>query len=157
MDYKEIKRLIALMKKEELLEFEYEQDGIKIRIVRGYPAQVQMPVGPYLPGGTEAPKQIGMESVESAATPTKAEVKNDKLVTINSPMVATFYRAPAPDAAPFVEIGDVVEIDKTLCILEAMKLMNELKSEFRCKIVEILVQNAQPIEFGQPLFRVEKL
>ncbi|MFB3897091.1 MAG: acetyl-CoA carboxylase biotin carboxyl carrier protein [bacterium] len=157
MDYKEIKRLIALMKKEELLEFEYEKDGIKIRIVRGYPAQVQMPVGAFLPGTPEAPKQIGMESAEPAVVTPKAEAKPDNLVTINSPMVATFYRAPAPDAAPFVEIGDVVEVDKTLCILEAMKLMNELKSEFRCKIVEILVQNAQPVEFGQPLFRVEKL
>jgi acetyl-CoA carboxylase biotin carboxyl carrier protein len=157
MDYKEIKRLIALMKKEELLEFEYEKEGTKIRIVRGYPAHVQIPLGSYMPGATDIPKQIGMESAESALSSTKSEAKKDNLVAINSPMVGTFYRAPAPDAAPFAEVGDVVEVDKTLCILEAMKLMNELKSEFRCKIVEILVQNAQPVEFGQPLFRVEKL
>jgi acetyl-CoA carboxylase biotin carboxyl carrier protein len=157
MDYKEIKRLIAIMKKEELLEFEYEKEGIKIRIVRGYPAHIQMPVGHYLPGAADAPKQIGMEATEPAPSKPDAAAKNDNLVTINSPMVATFYRAPAPEAAPFAEIGDVIEVDKTLCILEAMKLMNELKSEFRCKIVEILVQNAQPVEFGQPLFRVEKL
>jgi acetyl-CoA carboxylase biotin carboxyl carrier protein len=157
MDYKEIKRLIALMKKEELLEFEYEKEGTKVRIVRGYPAQVQMPLGSYISGATDIPKQIGMESAEAATTSTKSEAKNENLVTINSPMVATFYRAPAPDAAPFAEVGDVMELDKTLCILEAMKLMNELKSEFRCKIIEIMVQNAQPVEFGQPLFRVEKL
>ncbi|MDI6784000.1 MAG: acetyl-CoA carboxylase biotin carboxyl carrier protein [bacterium] len=157
MDYKEIKRLIALMKKEELLEFEYEKEGTKIRIVRGYPAQIQMPMFPHFAGAPVAPKQIGLEPQEAPSATPVLESKKENLVTIHSPMVGTFYRASAPDAAPFVEIGDVVEVDKTLCILEAMKLMNEFKSEFRCKIVEILVQSAQPVEYGQSLFNVEKL
>ncbi|MCX7919509.1 MAG: acetyl-CoA carboxylase biotin carboxyl carrier protein [bacterium] len=157
MDYKEIKRVIALMKKEELLEFEYEKEGTKLRIVRGHPAQVQMPLIPHFPGTQPVPKQLALDSGTKPAEEKAAEVKPDNLVTITSPMVGTFYRAPAPDAAPFVEIGDIVEENKTLCILEAMKLMNELKSEFRCKIIDVLVKNAQPVEFGQPLFKVEKL
>ena len=77
--------------------------------------------------------------------------------TINSPIVGSFYRAPAPDAAPYVEVGQVVEKGQVLCIVEAMKLMNEIEAEFRCKIVKICKENAQAVEFGDPLFVVERV
>ena len=76
---------------------------------------------------------------------------------VASPIVGTFYRAPAPDAAPYVEVGQVVEKGQVLCIVEAMKLMNEIEAEFRCKIVQICKENAQPVEFGEPLFIVEPM
>ncbi len=84
-----------------------------------------------------------------------AASSTDHLTAITSPMVGTFYRAPAPDADPYVESGDTVEIGQTVCIVEAMKLMNEIESETRGRIVKILVENAQPVEFGQKLFLVE--
>jgi acetyl-CoA carboxylase biotin carboxyl carrier protein len=77
--------------------------------------------------------------------------------TINSPIVGSFYRAPAPDAAPYVEVGQVVEKGQVLCIVEAMKLMNEIEAEFRCKIVKIFKENAQAVEFGDPLFVIERV
>lgn len=77
------------------------------------------------------------------------------MLEIKSPMVGTFYRAPAPDAKPFVEVGDRISRGQVLCVIEAMKLMNEIESEFAGRVVEILVQNAQPIQFGQPLFLIE--
>ena len=81
--------------------------------------------------------------------------KPDKLVAITSPMVGTFYRAPAPDADPYVEVGDMVEVGQTVCIVEAMKLMNEIESEVRGRVVQIPVENSHPVEFGQKLFLIE--
>ncbi|MFQ5893792.1 MAG: acetyl-CoA carboxylase biotin carboxyl carrier protein, partial [Nitrospinota bacterium] len=81
----------------------------------------------------------------------------DKLMSIESPIVGTFYRAPAPDAKPYVEEGDVVKKGQVLCIIEAMKLMNEIEAEFEARIVSIMVENAQPVEFGEPLFLTEPL
>ena len=91
----------------------------------------------------------------AAAAPAPAPAVNDKLRAITSPMVGTFYRAPAPDADPFLETGDTVELGQTVCIIEAMKLMNEIESELKGRVVQILVENAQPVEFGQKLFLVE--
>jgi acetyl-CoA carboxylase biotin carboxyl carrier protein len=82
---------------------------------------------------------------------------SDKHETITSPIVGTFYRAPSPDSDPYVQVGSVVEKGQVFCIVEAMKLMNEIEAEFKCKIVEILKENAQPVEFGDPLFLVERL
>ena len=91
----------------------------------------------------------------AASAPPPAAAKTDQHAAIPSPMVGTFYRAPAPDADPYVEVGDVVEVGQTVCIIEAMKLMNEIESEVRGRVVKILVDNAQPVEFGQKLFLVE--
>lgn len=98
----------------------------------------------------------------SAASPAAGEAAapaavNDKYETVTSPIVGTFYRAPAPDADHYVEVGSVVEKGQVFCIVEAMKLMNEIEAEFKCKVVEILKENAQPVEFGDALFRVERL
>jgi acetyl-CoA carboxylase biotin carboxyl carrier protein len=88
-----------------------------------------------------------------AAAPASPTAENATVIV--SPMVGTFYRAPAPDADPYVEVGDMVEVGQTVCIVEAMKLMNEIESDFRGRVVRILVENAQPVEFGQKLFLIE--
>ena len=95
---------------------------------------------------------------ENASAPAAPQAEaEDEAVLITSPIVGTFYAAPAPDAAPFVKVGDHVKNGQTVCILEAMKLMNEIQSEFDCEIEAVLVSNEQKVEYGQPLFRVKKL
>ena len=106
---------------------------------------------------TIAPAAAEQKAVEAEVkdAPSKTEEKAGELIT--SPMVGTFYEAPSPDSPPFVKVGDRVRKGQTLCILEAMKIMNELEAEYDCKILEILVQDGQPVEYDTPLFRVEKL
>ena len=111
-------------------------------------------VEPVAIAPSAAPEQKVLEAEVNTA-PAKAEEKSGELIT--SPMVGTFYEAPSPDSPPFVKVGDRVRKGQTLCILEAMKIMNELEAEYDCKILEILVQDGQPVEYDTPLFRVEKL
>ena len=111
-------------------------------------------VEPVAIAPSAAPEQKVLETEVNTA-PAKAEEKSGELIT--SPMVGTFYEAPSPDSPPFVKVGDRVRKGQTLCILEAMKIMNELEAEYDCKILEILVQDGQPVEYDTPLFRVEKL
>jgi acetyl-CoA carboxylase biotin carboxyl carrier protein len=92
-----------------------------------------------------------------AAVAAPTAVVDDKFETINSPIVGTFYRKSSPEAPPFVEVGAVVEKGQTVCLVEAMKLFNEIEADFRCKIVEIIKDDATPVEFGEPLFKVERL
>ena len=146
---KEIRRLIRLVQRTGIGELEISSGGRTVRISAGGvttayatpmpPLSVdRLPLTDASAGGGKAPA---------------AETH----VAITSPMVGTFYRAPAPDADPYVEVGNAVEVGQTVCIIEAMKLMNEIESEVRGKIVKILVENAQPVEFGQRLFLVEPL
>ena len=95
--------------------------------------------------------------VEGTPAPAASPAASEKGQTITSPIVGTFYRSPAPDAAPYVEVGQILEKNQVLCIVEAMKLMNEIEAEYRCKIIKICKENAQPVEFGEPLFIVEPL
>ncbi|MBM2839139.1 MAG: oxaloacetate decarboxylase, alpha subunit [Deltaproteobacteria bacterium] len=132
MDLKDIKQIIKVLEGTDVTEIEVEQEGVKVRVKRGgnYPvvplSQVQM-----LPRDVE---------IQFASSP---------------PMVGTFYLTPAPDAPPFVEVGGVVTKGQTLCIIEAMKLMNEIEAECSGKLVSILVENAKPVEYGEPLFMIE--
>ena len=150
MNIKEIKEVINLMNDNGLTEIELEKDGLKIRLVKGREGMIETSV---LDRGAEksisAPGVRQMQS-EQAAPPVKS-----KNLEIKSPMVGTFYAAPSPDASPFVKVGDNVEVGQVVCIIEAMKLMNEIKSEIKGKIVAVLVENADPVEFGQTLFLVE--
>ena len=108
-----------------------------------------------------APQMVMPSAVPApAAAPVAAAapaVVDDKYETINSPIVGTFYRKSSPEMPPFVEAGNVVEAGQTVCLVEAMKLFNEIEADFKCKIVEILVNDATPVEFGQPLFKVERM
>ncbi len=163
MDLKEIKRLIEMVQKSDLAEFEYTEGEIKIKIVRGVTHTMQVPMAPqaFLPAQAGMHPQGMVPAYDSPAatgsSPAPETVEDASCTTITSPMVGTFYRSPAPDAAPFVDIGNTIEADQTVCIIEAMKLMNEIKSEFRFKILEVLVENGHTVEFGQPLFKVQKL
>lgn len=138
MDINDLKELISLLKDTDIAELQIEKDGTKIRIRRHAiisPVEVQQ-------------KQKAPEVVKEAE-----EVQ--RLVTITSPIVGTFYRSPSPDAPPFVDIGTKVKKGQVLCIIEAMKLMNEIESDVDGVIVRILVENGQPVEYGEPLFLIE--
>lgn len=155
MDIKEIKGIIDLMRKNGLSEFEYEKDGTKIRIRRGPDGEPQViasspaliPAPAVLPVSAGVPLAVAPAPTLAAAPAT--------LPTINSPMVGTFYSSPAPDAPPYVEVGTVVNAETVVCIIEAMKVMNEIKAEMSGTIVEVLAESGKPVEFGKPLFRIK--
>lgn len=150
-DLAEIRRLIRLVQRTGIGELEVSSGQRTVRIA----AQAHLAVGPgsSLPVAVSAPAADGPAPAAAAAAP--APKPADDSAVIASPMVGTFYRAPAPDADPYVEVGDMVEVGQTVCIIEAMKLMNEIESDFRGRVVRILVENAQPVEFGQKLFLIE--
>jgi acetyl-CoA carboxylase biotin carboxyl carrier protein len=157
MDIKDIKTLIKVVTDTDISEFEMETEEERIVIKRGStPEYVQMPAPAYAPVPAAPAAAAPAAAATSAAEPAPAVV-NDKHETINSPIVGTFYAAPSPESDPYVKVGDIVEAGQTLCIVEAMKLMNEIEAEFKCKIVEFAKNNAQPVEFGDALFIVEKL
>jgi acetyl-CoA carboxylase biotin carboxyl carrier protein len=151
MELDQIKAIITMMKENDLSEFSMEQDGLKIRIKRG-PEGVQQTITIPAPVAPVAAPVAVAPATEAPAAPAApaADVKN-----ITSPMVGTFYRAPSPDAPPYVEIGQAVEEETVVCIIEAMKVMNEIKAEMKGIITDVLVDNAKPVEFGQKLFAVK--
>jgi len=160
MDLKEIKRLIQLVQKSGIGELEVTEGGRTIRIATAPPAPIAgMPYafGPMAPGtGPQAAPGASDGSSGWQATPEAKAPSNDAhLVPIVSPMVGTFYRSPAPDADPYVELNAQVDIGQTVCIVEAMKLMNEIEAEARGRVVRILAENGQPVEYGQTLFLVD--
>ena len=156
MNLKEIKEMIALMNENDLCEIEIEREGVKLKLKKSSSGTVVLehPVGPAA-GYRPEPAVASPAGLAATGAPAPAPAAPTNRKMINAPMVGTFYRAPAPDAPPFVDAGQVVEVGQVVCIVEAMKLMNEIKSEIRGKIVEIPVQNAEPVEFGQTLFVVE--
>jgi len=144
MNIKEIKEVINLMNENGLTEIELEKDGLKIRLKKG-------------PGGaveTAVSEQAAQSMQPAPQEPAAPEKKN---LEIKSPMVGTFYKTPSPDSPPFIKVGDNVDVGQVVCIIEAMKLMNEIKSEVKGKVAAVLVENADPVEFGQTLFLVEPL
>jgi acetyl-CoA carboxylase biotin carboxyl carrier protein len=145
MNIKEIKEIIDLLKKTNVSELELEKPSGKLKI--------KMNIASNQPVTLVVPDTHVKEAPFPA--PSKEMDKNDHLKTISSPMVGTFYSAASPDAEPFVEENATVKKGETLCIIEAMKLMNEVEAEFDCKITSLLVENAQPVEYGEPLFLVE--
>ena len=157
---KEIEQLIDVLIDRQVTEFEMEQNGAKIRVKRGnYP--VSNPVAPeaYLsvPGAptlSPVPASPSPPVAEPLTAETPAE-STDDLYVMKSPIVGTFYAAPAPNALPFAKVGDVVQLGQVLCIIEAMKLMNELESEVAGEIVRIYVESGQPVEYGQSLFAIK--
>ncbi len=161
-----IRRLVKIVEEANIAELEISRWGKKLRISK-YPSNSGLTgntnsmhyVLPTPPAQAPSapPAAQPQPAAESQPKEEAPAAKPQKGVEIRSPMVGTFYRAPAPDADPYVEVGDTVQKGQVLCIIEAMKLMNEIEAEFPCKILDILVENAQPVEYNQPLFLVEKL
>ena len=156
MDIKDLKLLVKMITETDITEFELDNSEEKIVIRRG-PRTEYINVAAPAAQMFSAPQQIAMSVGTAASVPAASVIAVEEGETVNSPIVGSFYRSPAPDAAPYVEVGQVIEKGQVLCIVEAMKLMNEIESEFRCKIVKICKENAQSVEFGDPLFVVERL
>lgn len=152
MDLKDIKAVIDLMKKNSVSEFEMEREGFKIRLKRsgGGGAYEESAQVAYIP----QPLALPSPAAGLAAAPAPAPVPVSSGLEIKSPMIGTFYRSPSPEAASYVDVGSEVGPDTVVCIIEAMKVMNEIKAEVKGVITEILIDNAKPVEFGQPMFRV---
>ncbi len=155
MNLKELKELIEMLKGTDISEVEIERSGVKVRLRKGgdvtfHPA---MPRMEYPPAAIVAPAILEAAPAPVAEKP--AEPAKTNQIKVTSPIVGTFYRASSPDKPPYVEVGDVVKKGQVLCIIEAMKLMNEIESETAGKIVQMLVENGQPVEYGQPLFVIE--
>jgi acetyl-CoA carboxylase biotin carboxyl carrier protein len=151
IDLKQLRALLRLLAKRNVSEFEYEDEHARIRLTRGDLVRGVAPMA-HAPGyHVEA---LPAPSAHAApAAPAAAETDG---AFVTSPFVGTFYRSPSPDAPPFVEVGSVVREGQTLCIVEAMKLMNEIEADVAGTIVEILGENGKPVEFGQKLFRIRK-
>ena len=156
MNLKELKELIEMLKDTDISELEIERSGVKVRLRKGgdvtfHPA---MPRMEYPPAAIVAPAIA--EAVPSAAAAEKAvEPVKTNQIKVTAPIVGTFYRSSSPDKPAYVEAGDMVKKGQVLCIIEAMKLMNEIESETAGKIVQVLVDNGAPVEYGQPLFVIE--
>ena len=149
-DIKEIKSIIDLMKKHDLSVFEIEKEGYRLKLQRGASAPHATIVAPAVAAGPAKVGATGAEPPPPAAKP----IESVPMKEIVSPMVGTFYRAASPDAPAFVEVGKPVTEDTVVCIIEAMKVMNEIKAETSGVIAEVLADNGKPVQFGQVLFRV---
>jgi acetyl-CoA carboxylase biotin carboxyl carrier protein len=149
LDLKELRRLLRLLEKRNVSEFEFEDDKSRLRLVRGGTA----PAG-LVYAAAPPPAPLGLAPPAPSAA---AEEANDAAVVfVTSPFVGTFYRSPSPDAPTFVEVGSSIREGQALCIVEAMKLMNEIEADCAGSIIEILVENGKPVEFGQKLFKIRK-
>ena len=155
VDLKDIKAIIDLMRKNSLSEFELERQDFKIKLKRGVTGQV-VPVEESLPPVYPTPlPPAGTPGLPVAPVPAAAPSPSaPPVLEIKSPMIGTFYRAPSPDANDYVEISTEVTPETVVCLIEAMKVMNEIKAEVKGVVTHILVENAKPVEFGQPLFRI---
>ena len=159
MDIKDIKAIVDLMKKNSMTEFEMEKGDFKIRLQRDAHAGKRSPASESVIVQAPAVAQPVPAPAAPITVPTVAETPNAPATTsgieVKSPMIGTFYRRPSPDAETYSEIGKQVEPDTVVCIIEAMKVMNEIKAEARGVITEILIEDAKPVEYGQVLFRIE--
>ncbi|HWA10407.1 MAG TPA: acetyl-CoA carboxylase biotin carboxyl carrier protein [Opitutaceae bacterium] len=161
MDLKQIKQIIDLMKRSELTEFAVEEEGFKLKIRRGNGGLPVVTTGrssnPPFASGEAAQQPPPTPASASSASPVGASsAQDDEGATfIKSPMVGTFYQSPSPESKPFVESGAKVAENTVVCIIEAMKIMNEIQAEVKGTIVETLVENGQPVEYGQRLFKIK--
>jgi acetyl-CoA carboxylase biotin carboxyl carrier protein len=151
VNIKEIKEMINLMNENGLLELEIEKDGMRIRLKKTLSDR------DGLSGPIAVEKEMASGDPQQKQPLDTTERTPAKTVEIRAPMVGTFYRTPSPESPPYVEVDQIIEVGQVICIIEAMKLMNEIKSEIKGKILEILVDNAEPVEFGQPMFLIEPM
>lgn len=161
MDFKQIQELIKIVNKSNIGELSIEEKDFKITIKQKEENVQTVYAAPSAPVYAAAPAPVAAQAAPQASAPAAATSSspaapaNDKLVTIKSPMIGTFYRRSSPDKPAFVEVGDDVSAGKVVCIIEAMKLFNEIESEVSGKIVKVLVDDSSPVEYDQPLFLVE--
>jgi len=147
VDIDKLRALLTVLSEENVAEFEHESEGVRVRIVRGGYATAGLPQMQMI----AAPVGVPVAAGSAALMETPADV-----VDVTSPFVGTFYRSPSPDTPAFCEVGSVVRPGQTLCIIEAMKLMNEIEAELSGTVIEIYAQNGKSVEFGQKLFRIKK-
>ncbi len=147
MDFDEINQILALMREHDLVEFELERDDLHVRLRKAEtPAPSLLPAAPaVVPPASAAPEPASGGTAESGPT------------IVEAPILGTFYRASGPDASPFVEVGDVVKPGDVLCIIEAMKLMNDIKSEYAGEVVDIFIENGQPVQYGERMFAIRRV
>ncbi len=150
MDIKAIKGIYRLIRDTDIVEIEIEGPQGKLRIKRGAPGPREV-----APSAAVTALPLSKEGAGKEAAPGKGHVASANVKIVTSPMVGIFYRASSPEAEPFAEVGSDVKSGQALCIIEAMKLMNEVESEFSGKVISILVENGQPVEYGEPLFHIE--
>jgi acetyl-CoA carboxylase biotin carboxyl carrier protein len=157
MDFTDIERILALVRDHDLAEFELERDGLKLRVRKaGAPTFHAAPMQVAPPAAAPAalpPTAVAGAGATAAAAP--QDIESLELAVVKSPIVGTFYRSPEPGAASFVEIGQRVKKDQVLCIIEAMKLMNEITSEYDGEIVSAYVENGKPVQYGERLFAIK--
>lgn len=156
MDIRKIKKLIELLEQSSLTEIEITEDDDRIRLSR---QQNEQPQAQHfvMPAAPQQPIQPSQSAPQPAASGPEPQSESDEPSgqIVRSPMVGTFYASPSPDAEPFVKVGQSVNVGDTLCMVEAMKMFNQIESEFKGTIKRILVENAQPVEFDEPLFEIE--
>jgi acetyl-CoA carboxylase biotin carboxyl carrier protein len=163
MNQKEIKELIEFLVEKDIAEFELERGDMKLSIKRGSAAAQAAPVvhvapvlapvaAPLTNGGTVSPAA----SSSAATVPTVEAPAEEELVIVKSPIVGTYYESPSPGAPPFIKVGDTVKEGQVLCIIEAMKLMNEIEADASGEIVQMFVPNGSPVEYGMPLFSIRR-
>jgi acetyl-CoA carboxylase biotin carboxyl carrier protein len=158
MDFEDIERILELMKQHELAEFELDKEGLKLRVRKantgsspmGAPVHAAQVSPTYTPPPAPAPSPVS----PALDVPGDRDDSPVELAVVKSPIVGTFYRSPEPGASSFVEIGDRVKKDQVLCIIEAMKLMNEITSEYEGEIVNVYVENGKPVQYGERLFAI---
>jgi len=155
MNQNEIKSLVEFLAEKDITEFEMERGDLKLRVKRGVSVVAAAAPAAYAaPVAVAAPAPAAASAPAPAAAPAAAPEKEEGVHIVKSPIVGTFYEASSPGAPPYVKEGDTVSVGKVLCIVEAMKLMNEIESDVTGTIVKVLVSNGQPVEYGQPLFKV---
>ena len=157
MDIQIIRKLIKIVTESQIAELEIEEESMRVRITRTFEQDVQALAAPAVAHVAPAPAAPAAETQqETSPKGTAAEsASSAKGHEVRSPIVGTFYRASSPDADPYVQVGDIVSAGQTICIIEAMKIMNEIEADASGKITQILVDNAMPVEYNQPLFVIE--
>jgi acetyl-CoA carboxylase biotin carboxyl carrier protein len=153
VELKDIKAIIDLMKKNSITEFELEEKDSKLRLKRGIASGSAAVQGDEPPQAVSAPYFAPAVALP-ISTPAAAAPANTGEVDIKSPMIGTFYRSPSPESAPYVDVGSEVNAETVVCIIEAMKVMNEIKAEVKGVVTQVLVESGKPVEFGQALFKI---
>jgi acetyl-CoA carboxylase biotin carboxyl carrier protein len=155
VDLTDVKELISLLESSELSELEIEEEGHRIRLTKRNETYVSAAPAPApIPVAAPAAPAAAALAAPAPEAPAEASLADEGLVSVDSPMVGTFYVCPAPGEPPYIQVGDSIGADQTVCIVEAMKIMNEVAAKVAGKVERVLVENGEPVEFGQPLFAI---